>query len=495
MAAKVKFGADTTEFSRGLDRMQSQVQGLGAKLGKSLKGGLAGIGAALVGQIGIGKILESFKEFERVADLSKQLGISTTEVQKLSMAAKLGGADIEILAKTFTAASQRVREYQAGLKEVDGEDASKIGRALKALGISASEFSGASTQNQVLMVAEGMAKMGNAADANSSALALLGTRAKELIPMLGDLNGMKEAFAQTPILSEEEIARIEKFGDAMDTMGAKLKSFTAKVGLGILGVGDTFKWAYGQAMEFYTGAGARSDKLLQRTREINAALAARAEEDKKQKITEEEMSIGGQKVLDELSAYRAKESDINKQNEYEKLNTLEKIAMLEKMHADQLNAYEYAAAADTLAKLNPLKTEQAGKVQQQVEEEQKTRENALESISSMEDEIALKRLSQEEQVAALRQKALEQAASGDYAGAAKTAQALQTQFGGAQQAKNYSGVIADSLRRVGGGGVAVSSTVEISRGILQENKQMTKYLAEIKTSIRGQGGDNRSTFK
>jgi hypothetical protein len=514
---ETRFGADTTPFTRGVESMKAQVKGLGNSLQSSVGGGVKGMIAGLAAGFSVGAIKDIFNELDRLNDLGKTLGQTPEEMQRLAMAAKLGGSDVEKLATSFVKATQAVREYRAGLKSVgeDGQDGKRIGRAMGQLGINSAAFVSAGTTDQVLMVARGMEAMEDKTLASAAALDLLGVKAKDLLPVLQEGEaGVKSAMGAASILSNDDVARIAKFNDELDVLFQNLKLVAAKVGTKALGFGQMFSSA-GLAIGGMVGkvGGLFSDELDASANqwldasdklrgEMNKNLFGKEDpkifstKDEDAKKKEEAARIETETKISGLrSAAEEKIADMRSAQTQAALSNEEKIATLRNSYEEKMKGNDFEGAVKAQEELIKVENEVAKEAKKLAEE----KADAIQSLAELEKDTARERLSVEEQIAALRKEAIEQAEAGNFKAAAEAGKELTGLIGkqiderkkSQESLQGNAGVIADSLRKSGLGGVAVSAS--INKSILQVNKDAVAELRAIKEKI-GQT-DNTPRFK
>jgi hypothetical protein len=185
-----------------------------------LKNVAAGIGvSALVNQV-VGQVSALFGRMSEVGgrldDISQRTGVSIEAISALGYAAKLTGSDLATLEKGFVG----LAKFNAALAK-DSKEAKAV---LDELGIDKSAFSGASLEQQVGMIAEGLKRVPDGATRATLAMKLFGKAGVSLLPMLKDGKaGLDKLFAEAErvgaIVSTEAVGKTAALGDAWDRLG------------------------------------------------------------------------------------------------------------------------------------------------------------------------------------------------------------------------------------------------------------------------------------
>lgn len=154
----------------------------------------------------------------RIDDLSQATGVSGETLSRFSIAAKLGGSDIEGLAGGIQKLNIKVDDAINGGKEATA--------TFSRIGVSVRDAGGEvrSTEDIIGDVAEKFAGMEDGAAKTALAVDLFGKSGTNLIPMLNaGRDGLEEAAAAADALgitlSEDTIAAAAAAGDSLDLMG------------------------------------------------------------------------------------------------------------------------------------------------------------------------------------------------------------------------------------------------------------------------------------
>lgn len=208
-----KLGTDNSGLNTGLEQAKGQV----SSFASSTRGMLAG--AISLGGIAAG-IKSIVGEFARIDDLAKRFDTSAESIQRISYAAEQSGASAEMLMKSLTALTVA---------------ANKGDESFAKLGISASEFSNASPEKQIEMLAKAFDSAQGDGARTADMFELLGTRAADLVPMLRD---GREEFVRlmndAPAASDQAVAALAAADDFLGRILAKSKAWAAEA-LGAIG--------------------------------------------------------------------------------------------------------------------------------------------------------------------------------------------------------------------------------------------------------------------
>ena len=165
------------------------------------------LGKELVAQIG-----ETAEYGDNIDKMSQKIGISAEEYQKLGYAFKASGADIDSL--------------QGGMKTLNGvlvdaaNGSAQAQAKLAAIGLTAEDLAGQSSDAQLNMVINALQGMGEGAERTAAATDLLGKSATDLGPLLNmsaeDLEALKqEAEDYGMVMSNEAVKQSAEFDDSM----------------------------------------------------------------------------------------------------------------------------------------------------------------------------------------------------------------------------------------------------------------------------------------
>ena len=174
-----------------------------------------GVLAAMAGIAGFAKLaLDSADELQKLSDTT---GLSAERLQEL----KYAGANLGVELETITGAQAKLTKSMNAAKEGTGAQAD----AFKTLGISVVGSNGQLKDAKVIMgeAFTALNGVGNETERDALAMSIFGKSAMELNPMIkagGDeLNRLTgEARKNGAVMSNEAVAGLDGFGDAMENM-------------------------------------------------------------------------------------------------------------------------------------------------------------------------------------------------------------------------------------------------------------------------------------
>jgi hypothetical protein len=219
----VKLGIDSTDFEMGVKRAQS----VGEKFGNSFK---SAVTSRLAGALSVAAVTgfahSVVQAADNVGELAEQLNMSTDDIQKFQMAAKLYGVKFESVATAIT------RINDARTSALSGNQAQLA--AFQKLGISVTDLTDASLGSEQVLARIGIVLNANRNNAELMAAAadLLGLK----LTKAAMAAGMVKDLGPIDLFKAEDIKQIEKFNDEMDILikqmqvtSVPLLSYSARV--------------------------------------------------------------------------------------------------------------------------------------------------------------------------------------------------------------------------------------------------------------------------
>lgn len=226
----VKVGADLTNFdksmktmSKNMARTSKQIGSMGSGLTKSLTlpivGAVAGLSTLVM------KSAATADELQRLSDVT---GLSAERLQEL----KYAGSNLGVELETITGAQAKLTKAMFAAKGGTGKQAD----AFKQLGISVTDSNGNLKDSKEIMVEafNALNKMGNATERDATSMQLFGKSAMELNPLIkagGDelARLTDEAKKNGAVISNENIAKLDRFGDSIDAMKLSIQGAAGKI--------------------------------------------------------------------------------------------------------------------------------------------------------------------------------------------------------------------------------------------------------------------------
>jgi hypothetical protein len=205
-------GANTAQF----DAKMSGVGNVANTTANKIKSAFSGLGGVLAGGAILAGLKSMMNDFDRVGKLATRFGTSAESIQRVGVAAKVAGTDVEAVANAMTkagiAASKAV--------EQGGTMAELFDRA----GINAREFAKANIDEKLLMIAEAYRAAGNDAQKTNAIIEIMGSRAGgNLIPLISNVEALRAEMANVSVATDETVRAIEQANDRMTRFGNSVK--------------------------------------------------------------------------------------------------------------------------------------------------------------------------------------------------------------------------------------------------------------------------------
>lgn len=223
--AFVELFADDTKLVRGLRAAEKKLRAFGASISRMGRQ-MVGLGAAV-----LTPLVAASKAFAAMGDsmgkMSKRTGFSAEALSELSFAAQQSGTSIE----AFENGTRRMQRTitDAGMGMQSAAD------ALEVLGLSYSQLSKLSPEEQFKLIADRLSQIKNPTTRAAIAMMIFGRSGTALLPMLeqgaaGINELMEEARALGLTMSSEDAAAAEDFTDALGRLWKVVKMTTFQVG-------------------------------------------------------------------------------------------------------------------------------------------------------------------------------------------------------------------------------------------------------------------------
>lgn len=200
-----------TGFEAGLSAAGKQA----GRFGDNLKQQLAG---AFTTAAIVSFARNTIEAVSKIADLSKQLGVSAEALQEMDYWAKQNGGSIDAIARSFTALAK-------ARAEAIGDPGSKSGQAFSALGISGESLKSDSLEQTFRKIASAIKSTDFGASELAIVAELLGRSGSELIPLFraGLEEASKAARDLGLIINEGVVNQIDEVGDSIDRLTTQLR--------------------------------------------------------------------------------------------------------------------------------------------------------------------------------------------------------------------------------------------------------------------------------
>ena len=165
---------------------------------------------------------ELMNEFDRIGDLAVRFNTSAETIQKVGVAAKMSGTDIEAVAGAMT---------KAGIAATNAADnGGEMAEKFKLAGIDAREFSEADLDKKLIMIAQAYQDAAGDASKLNAIISIMGSKGgANLIPLISNVDELRATMAGASVATNESVASIQKANDAIDEMTQTLKVWGAEV--------------------------------------------------------------------------------------------------------------------------------------------------------------------------------------------------------------------------------------------------------------------------
>lgn len=233
----------------GFQQALGDAQNFGNRASGTLRQSFAGvasdikssIGGALAGLASFGAIRAIFDKFGRVQDLSEQFGVSAESLQRLGQLATESGSSIDQVAAALSRLIVNVQKAQGGT----GAQAD----ALRELGLSASELANISPEEAFFRLSDALRQADGSGGAYAAALDLIGSRQRDLLPLLAQGSEAIRAQADSMnVASDELVAKVDDIGDKFSRLWQNLQvgvgpliAVIGQLGLTVLSVADSIR--------------------------------------------------------------------------------------------------------------------------------------------------------------------------------------------------------------------------------------------------------------
>jgi hypothetical protein len=236
IALGFNISASATGMAQGVNAAAVELEklGLAAKKTASDVGVLKTLSVGRAFIDGIQSVYSTFSGFaqgafdavESTSNLSRELGISYSQLQELQIAADLAGVSTDTLGKAFTKAQVAITKASQG-----GAEAVK---ALSSIGLSAADFEGLSSSEQFTLIANAINGISDPAQRAAAAVSIFGRSGAELLPVFRELGGnlatSQEFLAKFGGgLTALDVGNINTLGDTFQLAGQAIQIVGQKV--------------------------------------------------------------------------------------------------------------------------------------------------------------------------------------------------------------------------------------------------------------------------
>jgi hypothetical protein len=176
-------------------------------------------------------VRQNVKAAAEMDDTAQRLGMNVERFQELAYAAKIAGIEQEDFTKALEQFNKRMGDFSGNISEAQ--------KALGQLGLSMADVKGKSPDEQIKLVADGMARVEDPARRAAIAADLFGKSGVKLLNVLTDGSAGLKKYADEArrlgfILSEETIKKAAEADDEFDRIGKALRVAGINIAAGFL---------------------------------------------------------------------------------------------------------------------------------------------------------------------------------------------------------------------------------------------------------------------
>lgn len=200
--------------------VSSRLGGIGSKLGGLMKvgaiAGVAGVGAAIAGSVGLATAaLDDLQEIRKQASTAKAFGIDPSEFSGLAGVAKESGSDLRDFTESLVTMAGLGKNAAAGTEEA--------AKAFRVLGLDAQQFNQLPTVERYYAMMDALAGVKDETDRLKAAAAAFGEDGmKNVIPLIGKTSAEIKQMAGNYRLSNEQIDSATRAAEAQKKAGMAL---------------------------------------------------------------------------------------------------------------------------------------------------------------------------------------------------------------------------------------------------------------------------------
>ena len=223
--AFVELFADDSRLIKGLNAASKRLKAWGESvtaLGKkAILGGMAVLGPLA----GTAKVFADMGS--ELTDMSQRTGVSVEALSELGYAAEMSGADMATLEGGLRKMQKTIAEAASGSQSAQ--------EALGALGITINDLKNLAPDEQFALIAARLAEVQNPTQRAAAAMEVFGKSGTKLLPMMaGGARGLEEMRQKARdlglVMSSEDAAAADDFGDALDSLWKVLKMGAFTIG-------------------------------------------------------------------------------------------------------------------------------------------------------------------------------------------------------------------------------------------------------------------------
>jgi len=233
--AVLKVTTDKSDYDAGIKDIK--------KGGKDLEKSFEDVGRAVGRMVSFdvlsGMAADAVAATSAVTDMAERMGLSVEAVQEFQFAAQQTGASITDVG---TAIGVMSKKLESGAAE----------KSLEKIGLNIDAIKKMAPDQAFQAIAEKIAQIEDPMQRSAVAMDLFGKSGVKLVPMMGDLEGLRQKARDTgAVLSGDLVAAGDRLGDTWDSVNTRLNNLKAQALLPVLGLFEKMPGS----MQLVAGAG------------------------------------------------------------------------------------------------------------------------------------------------------------------------------------------------------------------------------------------------
>ncbi len=218
---EIELSANSAKLKSEFDAARARVE----RFTRGVRKSVTSLGALAVGALGVRQASQVFAElttkFDRLGKIANRFNMPVEEVQRMEVAAKLSGTNVERMVAAMTKATVSGVEAGQGLATYT--------RAFEALGINIEAFNSAGPSEKIGMLAKALNEAKDEGQAFTAVYRILGKAGGDLIPLLRqNADGIANLTQGLSVLGAEDVKAIEKFNDDLVFLKSNMQANIGK---------------------------------------------------------------------------------------------------------------------------------------------------------------------------------------------------------------------------------------------------------------------------
>lgn len=223
--AYVRLYTQTKDYDDGLAKAKRRLQDFGTAV--TIAGALTAtvVSTAIVAPLA--RAVQSYISIgSEIDDVSQRIGVSTSELFEFQYAAERTDASLGDVEASIRSLSRFMADA------IDGSDSAK--KSLAGIGLTVDQLKDKSPDQQFQLIADRISGIQDPAKRTSAAMDILGRSGAKLLPMMAELNELREEARRLGLVpTEEAVKQAAQIGDLMDSITAVTRAGVFEIGAAI----------------------------------------------------------------------------------------------------------------------------------------------------------------------------------------------------------------------------------------------------------------------